>query len=37
MGTLIFAIVLLHLIAGFGYAIYKIQFGAGKKSNPKPE
>jgi len=37
MSTLIFAIVLFHLLAGFGFAIYKIEFGSGKKSNPKSE
>jgi hypothetical protein len=35
IGTLIFAIVMLHLLAGFGYALYKIQFGSDKKSAPK--
>jgi|GEM_PF-1789663 len=37
MGTLIFSIVLLHLLAGFGYALYKIQFGSNKKSASKSE
>jgi len=37
MGTLIFAIVMLHLLAGFGYALYKIQFGSNNKSAPKSE
>lgn len=34
MGTFIFAIILLHLFAGFGYAIYKISFSAKKSANP---
>jgi len=36
MGTLIFALVLLHFLGGFGYAIYKIQFGSKKRSNTNP-
>lgn len=34
MGTFIFAIILLHLFAGFGYAIYKISFSSKKHTGP---
>jgi len=34
MGTFIFAIILLHLFAGFGYAIYKISFSTKKPAGP---
>jgi hypothetical protein len=36
MANLIFAIVMLHLVIGFGYALYKISSaGAPKKDNHK--
>ncbi len=35
MGTFIFAIVMLHLLVGFGYALYKISFGSKSNSTPK--
>ncbi len=31
LGTILFIIVMLHLVAGFGYAFYKIEFGGKKK------
>jgi hypothetical protein len=31
-GTILFVIVMLHLVVGFGYAFYKIEYG-GKKKN----
>jgi hypothetical protein len=37
MSTLIFAIVILHLLGGFGYAIYKIEYGSKNHSNPTPK
>ncbi len=37
MSTLIFIVVLLHLLSGFGYAIYKINFGSKSNSDPKHE
>ena len=33
-GTLIFAIVMLHLVVGFGYMVYKL--GGSSKSDRKP-
>ncbi len=30
MGKIIFAIVILHLVAGFGWAIYKLEFQKNK-------
>lgn len=35
MGTVIFLIVMLHLVAGFGYALYKIGFGHDNKTTPE--
>jgi hypothetical protein len=37
MGTLIFAIVILHLLGGFGYAIYKIEYGSKGHSKTTPK
>jgi hypothetical protein len=34
MSTVIFILVLLHLLAGFGYAIYKINFSSKNNSDP---
>ncbi len=31
LATILFIIVMLHLVAGFGYAFYKIEFGGKKK------
>ncbi len=36
LATILFIIVMLHLVAGFGYAFYKIEFGGKKKQNPEP-
>ena len=33
MAKLIFVLVMLHLLAGFGYFIYKINWGSHEKSN----
>ncbi len=37
MSTIIFVIVMLHLLGGFGYAIYKISGGSKNNSHPKHE
>jgi len=35
-GTILFIIVMLHLLVGFGYAFYKIEFAGRKKKDKKP-
>ena len=35
-GTVFFYIIMLHLLVGFGYAFYKIEFG-GRKSGQNTE
>jgi hypothetical protein len=35
MGTIAFAIVMLHLLAGFGYVLYKLNFGKKQEEKEK--
>lgn len=33
LANILFIIVMLHLVAGFGYIFYKLEFGGKKKQN----
>jgi len=35
LSTILFIIVMLHLVVGFGYVFYKLEFGGKKKSDEK--
>ncbi len=35
LGTILFIIVMLHLVVGFGWALYKIEFKNKKSANKK--
>ncbi len=37
LATILFIIVMLHLVVGFGWAIYKMEFAPRKKNNKADE